>query len=67
MVSTLYSIAFIDVKTGCPDPADFALNRLLIEIYPLAYRAVTAAICRWLHMHIAQPLRKLPTLATCFL
>jgi hypothetical protein len=34
----------IDVKTGSPDPADFATTRILIQIYPLAYSASTAAI-----------------------
>jgi hypothetical protein len=39
----------IDVKTGSPDPADFAMTRLQIQTHPLVYRAVTAAICQWSH------------------
>jgi hypothetical protein len=43
---SLYSSASIDVKPT-PDPADFAMTRLLIQIFYLAHRAVTAAICQW--------------------
>jgi hypothetical protein len=28
------TVAHIDVKTGSPDPVDFALARLLIQVYP---------------------------------
>jgi hypothetical protein len=48
-----YSRASIDVKTGSSDSADFAMTRLLIQIYPLAYCPVTAEICQWLHNHCA--------------
>jgi hypothetical protein len=50
-----YSRASVDVKAGTPDPADFAMTRLLIcQLWhfaqwfgrPLAYRAVTSAICQ---------------------
>jgi hypothetical protein len=49
-----YSSATIDVKTGSPDPADFATTRLLIQMYPLVYRAVTALICQWSHKTISR-------------
>jgi hypothetical protein len=47
-----YSSASIDVKTGFPDPADFAKTRRLLPLLlhivqsPLAYRAEEAAICQ---------------------
>jgi hypothetical protein len=47
-----YSSASIDVKTGSPDPADFAKTRHLlprlwhIAQSPLAYCAEAAAICQ---------------------
>jgi hypothetical protein len=39
------------------------MPRLLIQIYPLANRTGTAAICKW----SPQPLHELPTLAILFL
>jgi hypothetical protein len=61
-----YSSASIDVKTGAPNPADFASTRPLIYWRvlairamfgrPLANRPVTAAICQ----RSPQPLRELP-------
>jgi hypothetical protein len=40
------------VRTVVPrDSADFDKPRLFIQIYPLAYHAVTAAICQWSHNH----------------
>jgi hypothetical protein len=38
----------MDVKTGAPDPADFAMARLLLT---LAYHAVKAAVCQWSQNH----------------
>jgi hypothetical protein len=52
----------MDVRTGSPDPADLATTQLLIHIYPLAYRAATAAICPM----VDQPLRELLTLTILF-
>jgi hypothetical protein len=48
----LYSSASFDVKTGSPDPTDFAKTQHLlprlwqIAQSPLAYRAEAAAICQ---------------------
>jgi hypothetical protein len=41
-----YSSASIDEKTSSLDSADFATIRLLIQVYPLTYRAATSAICQ---------------------
>jgi hypothetical protein len=55
-----YSSASIIVKTGFPDPVNFATTRLLLPrlwyfrqspLAVLAHRAGLAAICQWSHKH----------------
>jgi hypothetical protein len=47
MVRTVPGSASIYVKSGSRDLTDFAMTRLLIQVYRLEYCAATYAICQW--------------------